>query len=77
VYQKSSTSDYLNNGDAEERASEADSGRRDGHDRGAEEEADGHGDGRDRVSAGDYLRLHGHEESWKEKNCCRDSPGMC
>jgi len=55
---------YLNNGDAQERASEADGSGRGGHDGGAEEEANCHGDGRDLVSAGDDLGLHGHEEPW-------------
>jgi hypothetical protein len=57
-----SPSPYLNDGDAQERAAEADGGGRGGHDGGAEEEADCHGDGRDGVPAGDDLGLQGHEE---------------
>ena len=55
---------YLNNGYAQERASKPDGGRRGGHDRGTEKEADRHADSRGGGSTGDDLRLHGHEQSW-------------
>lgn len=53
----------LHNRDVEEAAAEAngDGGR--GHDGGAGKKPHGHGEGRHRVTAGDYLRLKGHEQT--------------